>query len=73
MAITYTTASSSGTSQTPSITHGLTIDDGDLVVAIMHTNDDEVMLDSDGFTVDKRNTWVDVGGGNFFCTSISDD
>jgi hypothetical protein len=43
----------------------LTIDEGDLVLILMHTNDDEIMLDSDGFTVDKRNTYVDVGGGNF--------
>lgn len=65
MAITYTTANSSGTSALPSITHGLTIDEGDLVLVSLHLNDDEPMVDSGGFTVDKRNVWVDVGGGNF--------
>ena len=52
MAITFNTAFNTGTGSAPTITHGLTINDGDLVVAQVWLNGVYTLSTLDGFTVD---------------------
>jgi hypothetical protein len=71
MAITYTVATASGTSGTPSITHGLTIADGDILIAVVHSNNNKTLTGLDGFTQQATGTVNGTSGTAFLLSKVA--